>query len=659
MTATTPPHRQAEAKARDLLAADDQSVLADGWVCAWDPTPGAWSRHTPPQSPLGQVLFPEVMRIVTGQVHRLIEPGRLEQHHLLARRWLPWSLQATGPELTVTRVVDRSVFAARLTVDDDRPAMLTLRLAANLPVELRDIGDTGVTFRWARGFDIALRITGGEPALLSDDESTLLAGFAGADAEMRFNSDHVLWHWKTYRRCAVAVPFATGVEVRFSVAPIGELRPEQPIERMIDRQVQRWCAALDRWPRCPDPSPVRRRLWALAWHNLVINECPGGAGATLRPYTSPSRLHYGSQWWWDEAFHAIVYRHLDDPVTLFSRFDNFIAAQQPDGAIPGCLRFTDDRALSFESGGMTMQPPVIGVFLQLMEREDRWPDDLTIVRPLYDALLRHVDWLTSPARDVDRDGLIEYHHSFDSSADQTQRWDSQKIDPNQTVGPLRPVEPVDANVWLACLGDALANLAKRFGDEATRASMTRRRDRIVDLIEERMWDESDGFYYDLDAVTHRKIRVRTVHGFMPLLIERFDRRRLDRLVNQHLCDPRAFWPRFPIPSTAMDHHDFDPEDMWRGPTWINMNWLVFEALLRRRRSDLARDLAERTCELVGPRPSRQGDPPRSSRFHEWFHPLTGRPLGNASYAWSSLVLDMLQRIGPPTSTRRPEPSAGP
>jgi len=293
---------------------------------------------------------------------------------------------------------------------------------------------------------------------------------------------------------------------------------------------------------------------------------------------------------------------------------------------------------------MTMQPPVIGVFLQLMERESRWPSDLQIVRPLFDALFRHVEWLSSPARDTDQDGLIEYHHSFDSSADQTQRWDGQKVNPNQTVGPLRPVEPVDGNVWLACLCHALADLAGRFGDEKTRITMIRRHDRIVELIEDMMWDESDGFYYDLDAVTHRKIRVRTVHGFMPLLLDRFDRSRLDRIVDQQLCDPRAFWPRYPIPSTALDHHNFDPEDMWRGPTWINMNWLVFEALLRRRRSDLARDLTERTCELIYPRPSDRSNPARSPRFYEWFQPLTGQPLGNASYAWSSLVIDMIQRV---------------
>jgi len=307
VTATPPSQRETESHARDLMSADDQSVLADGWVCAWDPAPGAWSRHTPPQSPLGQVLFPEVMRIVTGQVHRRIEPGRLEQQHLTRRRWLPWTLEAEGPGLRVARVVDRSVFRARLTLDDERPSMLTLRLAADQPVELCNITDADVTFRWPGGFDVALSVAGhdsAESALLSDDESTLLSLFTEADAEHRFNLDHVRWYWKTHRRCAMAALFKGSIEVRFAVAPIDRLPADQPIESMIDRQTRRWRGAMAQWPPCPDPAPHRRRLWVFAWHNLVVNECPGGAGATPRPYTSPARLHYGSQWWWDEAFHA-------------------------------------------------------------------------------------------------------------------------------------------------------------------------------------------------------------------------------------------------------------------------------------------------------------------------------------------------------------------
>jgi len=646
VSAPSPANRNLAAR----LHAADQSVLGHGQVIGVDAAPGAWSLHTPPPSPLGLVQVPEVLRIVKGDIYTLAEPGAATRRQLLNRRWKPWRFKGDGPGLKVNRAIAEDQFIARFVVEASASAILILHVHRMAPMTMRRTGDTAIGFTAECGMDAIIELETENTKhdysprlILSDDEASIIARFAQSCPQARFNDRHVHWHFSQHGTCVIGLTFENKIELRLRVGTGGTMPESIAMGQAVRTQRKRWYSILGKVPQPCTNDPERLDTYVFAWHNLRVNRCDRGSAGLRHPFTSPARLHYGSQWWWDEAFHAIMYRHLDDMEICLSGFDNFIEAQRPDGAIPGCLRLTDRQAANLETGGMTMQPPVIGVFLQLMESENRWPQDLERIRPLYDALIRHVDWLLGPARDVDQDGLIEYHHSFDSSADQTQRWDGQKIDPGQTVGPLRPVEPVDANVWLACLCDALSALARRFGDDAIETAMQSRHDQLVDRIELLMWDQTDGFYYDMDAVTHRKIRVRTVHGLMPLLLGRFDRRRLDCLIDRHLLDEGAFWPRYPIPSTALDHPDFDPEDMWRGPTWVNMNWLVFEALLRRRRPDLARDLANRTCELLGPRRPDQANPPRSPQLFEWYHPVTGRPLGNASYAWSSLVIDMMIR----------------
>jgi len=295
--------------------------------------------------------------------------------------------------------------------------------------------------------------------------------------------------------------------------------------------------------------------------------------------------------------------------------------------------------MGFSEPAMTMQPPVIGLALQLLKERPGWPRD---VRPMYEALLRLARWHLSPARDTDRDGLVEYHHCFDGPADQNQRWDSQRLDPDKVIAALRPTESVDSNVWMSLLWQVLGEMAERLGDRRAARAHAGRARRTMELVEERMWDDGDGFYYDIDGRTHAKIRVKTPYNFMPLLSSYARPERLERLVRDHLFNPREFWCRYPLPSVSLDNPTFDPVNMFRGPTWVNANWLVIEGLMRQGYRPEAWRLAAKTLELVGPR-YRGRQRIRSPRFWEWYHPHTGAPLGNPQYSWSALVIDLILR----------------
>ena len=91
----------------------------------------------------------------------------------------------------------------------------------------------------------------------------------------------------------------------------------------------------------------------------------------------------------------------------------------------------------------------------------------------------------------------------------------------------------------------------------------------------------------------------------------------------------------PVPTVALDDPDFSAERMWRGPTWVNTNWLIVEGLLRSGFPDAAARLAEKTLGLVG------------SGAFEYYNPLTGaRPPRAASmFSWTAaLFIDLAVRF---------------
>ena len=80
---------------------------------------------------------------------------------------------------------------------------------------------------------------------------------------------------------------------------------------------------------------------------------------------------------------------------------------------------------------------------------------------------------------------------------------------------------------------------------------------------------------------------------------------------------------------------FDASRYWRGPVWINVNWLLLRGLARAGLSAEAEELRRLTLRLVA-----------ASGFAEYYHPSTGEPLGSRDFSWSAaLTLDLM--LAPP------------
>ncbi|HXY90977.1 MAG TPA: trehalase family glycosidase [Acidimicrobiia bacterium] len=194
------------------------------------------------------------------------------------------------------------------------------------------------------------------------------------------------------------------------------------------------------------------------------------------------------------------------------------------------------------------------------------------------------------------------------------------------------IEDLAFNSILAAANRVLVRLAADLGTPVP-AALAGRFERTEAAFEV-LWDDERGQYFSRDAVTGSLLRLPTVATFLPLFGGVVPPDRAARLV-ANLREPSGFWPRYPVPTVPTDAPGFHEEAYWKGPTWVNTNWFLVEALDADGHADLAHELTERTLALVG-----------ESGFFEYFSPFTGRGYGAREFSWTAaLAIDLLARRG--------------
>jgi glycogen debranching enzyme len=189
-----------------------------------------------------------------------------------------------------------------------------------------------------------------------------------------------------------------------------------------------------------------------------------------------------------------------------------------------------------------------------------------------------------------------------------------------------PVEAPDLNTYLYLQQESLAKIATAIGNEDDTAMWHQRAQAMAQRMVEFAWDAEKGFFWA--RRNGSRVNVRTPFNLFPLITGQMPADISDRLV-AHLTDERQFWSRYPVPTVAMDDPKYDPHEMWRGPTWVNVNYLLIEGLQRSGYSDLARELRQRTLDLINSRDD----------IYEYYHPVSGEnpPKAASMFGWSSAV----------------------
>jgi glycogen debranching enzyme len=100
---------------------------------------------------------------------------------------------------------------------------------------------------------------------------------------------------------------------------------------------------------------------------------------------------------------------------------------------------------------------------------------------------------------------------------------------------------------------------------------------VAQRINQYMWNETDGFYYNVDDGGKQQ-KLKNVGGFWPMLAGIADRRQAVRLL-AHLKDPKSFWRSIPFPSLAADEKEYEADGQyWLGSVWASTNVAIIKGL---------------------------------------------------------------------------------
>jgi hypothetical protein len=285
---------------------------------------------------------------------------------------------------------------------------------------------------------------------------------------------------------------------------------------------------------------------------------------------------------------------------------------------------------------------------------------LGFVRRAWPSLVAQHDYLTA-ARDLGGDGLAAIVHPWESGLDDSPAWDAPLAalplvhyacalegwrsdsshdryiwlamryrDAGYGAGYLRDEhpfaveDPMFNGIWLASC-TALGDLADVIG--ADRVPFRESADRIRRALLDRLWN---GAFYARDLRAGHLIPIHTVGGFGPLLDPGMPSSVVAALTE--LLESRFLAPSgYPVPSCEVRALEFDRSTYWRGPSWVNTNWLLGQAAAAHGLDVLEASLAASTLRLV-----------RQAGFRECFDPFDGMGRGCRDFSWSAaLTLDLL------------------
>jgi hypothetical protein len=335
----------------------------------------------------------------------------------------------------------------------------------------------------------------------------------------------------------------------------------------------------------------------------------------------------------------MVWRRFD-PARARAELESLLAAAREDGFIGHTIfwdtpltrrqRLTYNVESRHAAMTSTIQPPLLA-----------WAWSVAVGDPAgVPEIERHHDWLARN-RDLEGDGLIWILQPDESGLDASPQFDAiwgahadglpgfpLLVRRNRRRGfDLRRIAADGRPVCCEVLTNVLYGLSL----------LALGRPSITGAIVDRMYDERTGLFGPLARPAPRARPAVTWAALSPLALPDLPGEIATRLIEEHLLDRERFWLPVPPPSVDASERSFSRRESvlgirryWRGPTWINSAWLLWMGLLRMG----CREQADAMRERVAGAMLREG-------LREYYDPFDGRGMGATEFAWSALVMEMV------------------
>ena len=429
--------------------------------------------------------------------------------------------------------------------------------------------------------------------------------------------------------------------------------------------------------------------------NLIARAQAVLAGNSRGDFTVPAPRLYPHQWLWDSCFIAIGLSWSDPQRAatelerlVHAQWDNgmipnmvFNDRDRTDHLMWNCHLNTSS-PIEYETSGIT-QPPMMAEAVWRVSRRLKGLQRRAFLLTMVPKLIDYHDWLYRE-RDPKSEGLVTIIHPWESGLDNSPAWstvlskknlpywiravDALKLEwlINRLRNDTRYIPSSQRSTTLETLTHAYIQRYLRSKKYRNDILMNKNLFRVQDVgfnsilirgnrILEKManeighpidselsekfrkaeralqglWSEKDQRFYSRVFGSKKLIDTPTISSLLPIYSGAIN----DKQVRHIADDIRlgAFNAPFTVPSCAPDDAGYSPERYWRGPVWINTNWLIYQGLKSYGQISLAESIRVTSIRLCD-----------DQDFYEYFNPETGQAIGAKDFSWSAaLIIDLV------------------
>ena len=401
-------------------------------------------------------------------------------------------------------------------------------------------------------------------------------------------------------------------------------------------------------------------------------------GNRKKGYTLPTNNNlYPAQWNWDSGFIALGYSHFNLKYA-FDEINTLLEGQWKDGMVPHILfhdlntNYYPNHSVwncgnKIKSSGIT-QPPVLAIILKRILDKNIIKDKEKI-KSIIKKVKKYHQWLMK-YRDPKNSGLVSILHPWESGYDNSPLWDEPlnaikieknlkyKRGDNKVVNPdFRPLDidydryvtiknhlrknkynpkklyetsmfnVVDVgfnSIFLKANKDLLY-LLKKFNLDCKEIEkyVSKSENKI-----EKLYDKKTKSFVNYDLKNKKKITVPSITNYFILFADlknNLINKEIIQTLKKHNTKEKFFFS-----SIKPNYTRYEEKRYWRGPVWINCNWIIYQGL-KDKDKKFAQMVRSKTIDLV-----------KKNGFYEYFNTKTGKAYGAKNFSWTaSLFLDLI------------------
>ncbi len=382
---------------------------------------------------------------------------------------------------------------------------------------------------------------------------------------------------------------------------------------------------------------AKKQLLAAKCIQTLVNNWRSASGLYKHDGVFPSYYYsyFNGFWAWDSWRHAVALSTFE-PELAKNQVRAMYDFQDEQGMIADAV-WRDPKI--YKPNLRNTKPPLSGWAIHTIFKAD---NDISFVKEMFPKLVKYHQWWYKN-RDHNDNKLCEYGSTdgtreaaaWESGMDNAVRFDTAKMIKNNANAWSLDQESIDLNAYLYGEKEYLVALGSVLGKIAFVDSTKNEIKQLKNEILNKFYDEEDGYLYDYNFKSNRKIKVKGPEAWAPLWFKIPTQEQAENVI-KIITDTTHFNTHCPFPTLDASHPKFNPQKgYWRGPVWLDQAYIAINGMKNYGFETEAEAMKEKLLNNA------EGLLEKNQAVWENYDPRNGKPLNAKHFSWSSSHLLLL------------------